>query len=219
MSRVARVGDNATMDLTNQYRQLLLEEFKKDAKVLDAERGYISVSSFNIRMKPTVLKAAGYLVAQHFAESGVTAVHGIPHSGNFLATAVAMELQAHTTEVRLHNSRKDQIIPATWKDVYRREVRSFTASQGGVDVFSGINLSFVHPKDRLLLVDDVCASGETGLKIIQGLQEKGVTVVGFAVLFDKVFQGGLERISQLGVEVFSCVRVTQVSSGDRVKLE
>lgn len=207
------------MDQSREYKQALIEEFKKDAKVLDVSRGYISVSSFNIRMKPSVLRAAGYLIAEHFAGHGVTAVHGIPHSGNFLATSVAMALQDQGVEPRLHNSRKDQIIPATWKDVYRREVRSFTASQGGVDVFSGINLSFVQPKDTVLLIDDVCASGETGYRIIQGLQEKGIKVAGFAVLFDKVFQGGLEHISQLGVEVFSCVRVTQLSEDDRVKLE
>lgn len=193
----------------------LKSEFLKEARVLDAAKGYISVPSFNLRMKPGVLKAAAKAIADHFKKDKVEIVHGIPHSGNYLATAVAVELGE---DVRLHSSRKDQNIPVSWKDVYRQEVRSFTTSTAGVDVFSGINLSFVKKGDRVLVLDDVCAKGETGYKIVKGLQERGVKVVGFAVLFDKVFQGGLELVAGLGVKVFSCVRVKQISPLGQVVL-
>lgn len=193
----------------------LKTEFLKEAKVIDAQRGYISVSSFNLRMKPEVLAAAAKLIADFFKNDKIDTVHGIPHSGNYLATAVALALDG---QVRLHSSRKDQNIPASWKDVYRQEVRSFTTSTAGMDVFSGINLSFVKKGDRVLLLDDVCARGETGYKIIKGLQERGVKVVGFAVLFDKVFQGGLDYVANLGVKVFSCIRVNKIGSNDKVEL-
>jgi len=193
----------------------LRKEFLQEAKVIDAQRGYISVSSFNLRMKPEVLAAAAKLIADFFKNDKIDTVHGIPHSGNYLATAVALALDG---QVRLHSSRKDQNIPASWKDVYRQEVRSFTTSTAGMDVFSGINLSFVKKGDRVLLLDDVCARGETGYKIIKGLQERGVMVVGFAVLFDKVFQGGLDYVANLGVKVFSCIRVNKIGSNDKVEL-
>ncbi len=195
--------------------EFLKKEFLREAKVIDVERGYISVSSFNLRMKPEVLTAAAKLIANFFKNDKIDTVHGIPHSGNYLATAVALALDG---QVRLHSSRKDQNIPASWKDVYRQEVRSFTTSTAGMDVFSGINLSFVKKGDRVLLLDDVCARGETGYKIIKGLQERGVKVVGFAVLFDKVFQGGLDYVAGLGVKVFSCVRVKKIGSNDKVEL-
>ena len=102
--------------------------------------------------------------------------------------------------------------------MYREEVRSFTTSTAGMDVFSGINLSFVKKGDQVLLVDDVCAKGETGVRIVEGLRKRGVKVVGFAVLFDKVFQGGLETVAELGVKVFSCVRVKKLGENDRVVL-
>jgi len=38
------------------------------------------------------------------------------------------------------------------------------------------------------------------------------------VLFDKVFQGGLETVAELGVKVFSCVRVKELGENDRVVL-
>jgi len=193
----------------------LRKEFLQEAKVIDAQRGYISVSSFNLRMKPEVLAAAAKLIADFFKNDKIDTVHGIPHSGNYLATAVALALDG---QVRLHSSRKDQNIPTSWKDVYRQEVRSFTTSTAGMDVFSGINLSFVKKGDRVLLLDDVCARGETGYKIIKGLQERGVKVVGFAVLFDKVFQGGLDYVANLGVKVFSCIRVNKIGSNDKVEL-
>lgn len=193
----------------------LRTEFLRDAKVIDAGRGYISVPSFNLRMKPDVLRAAAAVIANEFKNQNITAVHGIPHSGNYLATAVSLVLDG---SVRLHSSRKDQNIPSSWKDVYREEIRSFTTSSSGAVVYSGINLSFVQTGDRILLLDDVCASGETGYRIISGLQKRGVNVVGYAVLFDKVFQNGLRTINDLGVRTFSCVRVTSIGSGDRISL-
>ncbi len=193
----------------------LKTEFLRDAKVLDPDRGYISVSSFNLRMKPRILKTAASIIASEFKSSDIDIVHGIPHSGNYLATAVALELGKN---VRLHSSRKDQNIPTTWKDVYREEIRSFTTSNDAMQVFSGINLSFVQKGDRILLLDDVCATGETGYHIVSGLQKRGVTVAGYAVLFDKIFQGGLEYVSTLGIKVFSCVRVEKIGKNDSVTL-
>lgn len=192
----------------------MAKEFLKEARVIDADKGYISVPAFNLRMKPAVLQAAAQAIAQEFKNDKIEVIHGIPHSGNYLATAVALAL----ANVRLHTSRKDQNIPAAWKDVYRQEVRSFTSSGAGVDVFSGINLSFVKEGDRVLVTDDVCARGETGFKIVKGLQERGVKVIGFAVLFDKVFQGGLELVKSLGVKVFSCVRVKAISKIGQIQL-
>lgn len=195
--------------------KFLREEFLREARVLDVDKGYVSVSSFNLRMKPEILKAAAKVIAREFKGDKVDTVHGIPHSGNYLAAAVAMELGSG---VRLHSSRKDQNIPTSWKDVYREEVRSFTTSSAGIDVFSGINLSFVKKGDRVLLVDDVCAKGETGVRIVRGLMDRGVKMVGFAVLFDKVFQGGLEKVAELDIKVFSCVRVKELGENDRVVL-
>ncbi len=193
----------------------LKKQFVTGLHVVDSQKGYLSVPSFNLRIDPCVLLAGARLIAHEFAGEPIDAVHGIPHSGNYLATAVATTLGER---VRLHASRKDQTIPATWKEIYRREVRSYTTSMDGVDVFSGINLSFVRKGDHILLIDDVCARGETGATLIQGLQERGVHVAGFAVLFDKVWQGGLTRIEKLGVHVFSCVRVQSIGKGDTVSL-
>jgi adenine/guanine phosphoribosyltransferase-like PRPP-binding protein len=201
-------------DIQNELAYLK-EEFLRDAKVLDPERGYISVSSFNLRMKPRILESAATVIASEFQNDRITAAHGIPHSGNYLATAVAIKLAG---DIRLHSSRKDQNIPTTWKDVYRAEVRSFTTSCENMTVFSGINLSFVQKGDRVLLLDDVCATGETGYHIINGLMKRGVTVVGYAVLFDKIFQGGLEYVASLGIKVYSCVRVEKIGKGDSVTL-
>ncbi len=193
----------------------LRQEFLRDAKVIDAGRGYISVSSFNLRMKPSVLASAAKLIANEFRNDHIDCIHGIPHSGNYLATAVALALG---NGARLHSSRKDQNVPTTWKDIYREEIRSFTTSSSGMTVFSGINLSFVQSDDRVLLIDDVCATGETGTHIVSGLQKRGVNVVGFAVLFDKVFQGGLAEVAKLGIKVFSCISVVEIGKGDTVTL-
>ncbi|MEK9143074.1 MAG: phosphoribosyltransferase family protein [Patescibacteria group bacterium] len=204
----------APVDLKKD-RDFLHQEFLRDAKVIDLERGYISASSFNLRMKPAILAAAARLIAHEYQDDEVNTIHGIPHSGNYLATAVAL---AMGNDIRIHSSRKDQNVPTTWKDIFREEVRSFTTSNSGMTMFSGINLSFVKKGDRVLIIDDVCATGETGSTIVNGLQQRGVTVVGFAVLFDKVFQGGLNEIAALGVKTFSCIRIASIDKGDTITL-
>ncbi|OGG14300.1 hypothetical protein A2875_01965 [Candidatus Gottesmanbacteria bacterium RIFCSPHIGHO2_01_FULL_46_14] len=202
----------------NLQRDLVFlhQEFIRDAKVLDLERGYISASAFNLRMKPAILGAAARLIAQAFASEKIDIIHGIPHSGNYLATAVALAMDNGKT--RIHSSRKDQNVPTTWKDIFRAEIRSFTTSNSGMTVFSGINLSFVLPGDHVLIIDDVCATGETGTHIVSGLKKRGVNVVGFAVLFDKVFQGGLKEVEKLGVNVFSCIHVVSIGKHDQIQL-
>ena len=196
-------------------RDFLKKTFLTDAKVFDQERGYLSTPSFNLRISAAVLKSAAELIASEFHTQNIQIVHGVPHSGNYIATAVALELGG---EVKIHASRKDHTVPATWKEVMRKEVRSFTSSFGGMDMYAGLNFSFVRKGDRVLVVDDVCARGETGSVIIEGLQERGVIVEGFAVLYDKIWQGGLEKISKLGIKTFSCVRVKSISKGDRIEL-
>ena len=200
------------------HLEWLKTEFIQEVRVVDLDKGYLSVSSFNLRMKSAVLHRAGQAIAEVFASDQPKIVHGIPHSGHYLATAVTLALGQLGKETRLHSSRKDQFIPSSWKDVYRREIRSYTASLGGIDVFSGINLSFVKAGDKVLVVDDVCAHGDTGFRIVSGLLEKSVKVVGFAVMFDKVWQGGLERVAGLGVKVFSSVRVSSLTDHDGVIL-
>ncbi|HEX7018102.1 MAG TPA: phosphoribosyltransferase family protein [Patescibacteria group bacterium] len=200
----------------NQAKQFLKAEFLREAHIVDLEKGYVSAASFNLRMKPSVLKAGATLIVEEFQSDGIEVIHGIPHSGVYLATAVSLTMPG---DVRLHSSRKDQHIPAVWKDVCRQEIRSYTSSKGGIDVFSGITLSFVKKGDRVLLIDDVCATGQTAYQIIQGLQEKGVEVVGFAVMFDKLFQGGLEYVRSLGVKTFSCVTIKVLNDNDRVILQ
>ncbi|MEP7167514.1 MAG: phosphoribosyltransferase family protein [Candidatus Woesebacteria bacterium] len=197
-------------------KKFLHEAFLKDVRVIEKTKGYLSVPSFNLRVDPRILSAGAKLIAHEFQNDKVEIVHAIPNSAHFIATAVALELGE---PVRLHNSRKDSQIPVTWKEVYRKEVRSFTQSTDGSDFMSGLTFSFVRKGDRVLLIDDICARGETGARVIEGLLEKGVKVVGFAVLFDKVFQGGLARIEKLGVKTFSCVRVKSIHTGDSVELE
>lgn len=203
-------------DHLERDRKYLREEFLREVKVIDRSRGYISASSFNLRMKPSVLASAARLISHEYKRSTIDCIHGIPHSGNYLATAVAL---AVGNGVRLHTSRKDQHVPTTWKDIYRAEIRSFTTSNSGLTVYSGFNLSFVKKGDRVLVVDDVCATGETGYNIVKGLLSCGVMVAGFVVLFDKLFQGGLSRVADLGLKTFSCLHVRALTLGDSVVLD
>ena len=64
---------------------------------------------------------------------------------------------------------------------------------------------------RVLIIDDVAAYAGVGLPIAQLIKDQGGLLVGYGVYFDKVFQGGLKKISQkLNIPAFSVIRVKSI---------
>jgi len=64
------------------------------------------------------------------------------------------------------------------------------------------------PDDRVLLIDDVIATGGTALAGIDLVRRSGAGVSKFMGVIDLEELGGSERIRQAGVEVQSMIRIT-----------
>lgn len=73
---------------------------------------------------------------------------------------------------------------------------------------------------KVLVVDDVVAHGNTAVAALTALQKAGVEVIGLAVLFDKVWQKGTQRIFQeTGVKVSSLISIEQITTQGDLVLE
>ncbi|HEX7018106.1 MAG TPA: phosphoribosyltransferase family protein, partial [Patescibacteria group bacterium] len=81
------------------------------------------------------------------------------------------------------------------------------------------HIGFVEAGMKVLLVDDVIAHGTTAVTAINALQAAGIEVVGLAVLFDKAWQGGRERIKkETGIEPFSLISIQEITPEGEIRL-
>lgn len=125
-------------------------------------------------------------LAAPFAEAGITHVAGIEARGFILATPVAERLGVGFVPIRKPNK-----LPYTTSSVsYELEY--------GTDQLE-VHVDAVGPGDRVLLVDDVIATGGTAAAAVALIEGLGATVAGFAVYVELEFLNGAEQLNGLAV--------------------
>jgi adenine/guanine phosphoribosyltransferase-like PRPP-binding protein len=199
--------------MKNQDKLVFLKQkFLESAFVKDAKKGYIVVKSFNLAIDPDVLEFASRCWAEHFHhDTHIDAIVGLPDAGARLVSVLGEMLRVGS----ILPSKRTLVVPGAWEDVVSYRNQSFTTNQDEVQSHIG----FMKAGMRVLLVDDVVAHGNTAIAAIKALQAAGVEVIGLAVLFDKAWQGGVERIeSETGVKVFSLINIKKITPKGKVVL-
>ena len=67
--------------------------------------------------------------------------------------------------------------------------------------------------EKVLIIDDFLASGQTILGLAHLAEASGSHVVGIGALIEKTFEGGREALKPLGVQVESLARITSMDNG------
>jgi adenine phosphoribosyltransferase len=120
-------------------------------------------------------------IVAHFDVGGVDKVVGIEARGFILAAPVALRFGAGFVPARKFGK-----LPSSRRSVsYDLEYGSETIEMHD-DAFE--------PGDRVLIVDDVLATGGTAAATIALVEELGGTVVGLAFLIELDFLGGATRV-------------------------
>ena len=117
------------------------------------------------------------LMTDPHREQSISHVAGIEARGFILATPVAGRLGAGFVPIR-----KPEKLP--WKTV--QTTYDLEYGSDGLEVHADA----VGPGDRVLVVDDVLATGGTAVAAVQLLQSLGADVVAVAVLVELAFLGG-----------------------------
>jgi len=197
---------------TTDKLTFLKNKFIQSAVVKDAQKGYVVVEDFNLAIDPDVLQFASRCWAEEYHhDTNIDAVVGLPDAGSRLVSILAEMLRVK----KILPSKRTQVIPGAWQNVVSFSNSSFTTDQE--DILS--HIGFVTPKLRVLVVDDVVAHGTTAIAAIKALQKAKIEVVGLAVLFDKKWQGGIEKIKQeTGVDTFSLISIKSISQQGKITL-
>ena len=116
----------------------------------------------------------------------VDKVAGIEARGFILAAPVACRLRAGFVPVR----KKGKLPAATFSEDYELEYGTATIE---------VHQDAFGPADRVLIVDDVLATGGTAHATANLVERAGATVVGIAVLIELSFLGGRDKLPGLPV--------------------
>lgn len=184
---------------------------------VDLGRNILKVDGFiNHQLEPRLTQQIGVALAERLLAAGmarptkvVTAeVSGIAFA---LQTGIALDVPAIFAR---------KIRPVTMPaHAYSKTVVSPTK---GTAVELVLNPEYVTARDRVVLVDDFLASGQTLIALHELVSLSGARIVGIGCVIEKSFQGGRAALSRYGIPLAALAvvhgmqgGVIQVESGSR----
>jgi xanthine phosphoribosyltransferase len=82
-----------------------------------------------------------------------------------------------------------------------------------MSVFMMISPEFLSAKERILIIDDFLASGQTIGALVRMVHHAGAELVGIGALIEKAFEEGRKKLGVLGVPLHSLVVISDMSDG------
>ena len=144
---------------------------------------------------PVAFAAAVRTIAGHFREAGVDKVVGPEARGFMMGTPVAYELGAGFIPARKPGKLPRKTVSISYHLEYGSNVLEMHADS-------------IKPGDRVLIVDDLIATGGTAAAAGKLIGDMGGTLVGYGVLLELCFLKPREALAKTGAqELFSLVKV------------
>ena len=168
-------------------------------------RGILKVDSFiNHQVDPMLMHACAKELAHRFRHQSVTRVLTAEISGIAPAVLTALELGVPVVYARKHK-------PITMPDsIFLTTAPSHTKGNM-VDLM--VSPEYLSAGERVLIVDDFLASGNTILGLARLAQAAGSTIVGVGAVIEKTFEGGREALRSLNVPIEALAVITDMSEG------
>lgn len=176
----------------------LEERILRDGKNLGG--GILKVDSFvNHQVDPLLMDTCGREFANFFASVGATKILTAEISGIAPALTTAIHLGLPVVYARKHK-------PITMPDqVYLTLAPSHTK---GRMVELIVSPEYLANGEKVLIIDDFLASGQTILGLVRLAEASGAKVVGIGALIEKLFEGGRDLLKSVGVPIYSLACIT-----------
>ena len=180
---------------------LLKDKIKQDG--LAVNEHILKVDSFiNHQIEPALMQEMGKDIAKHFQGRGVTKIATIESSGiaPALMTAAAMDVP-----LIIMKKQPSKILN---QDLYQTVVTSFTKE---TNYELTLSKKYISSQDHVLIVDDFLANGEAATAALRLLRMSHATIAGLAVLIEKSFQPGHEKLASQGIEVYALAQIAEMA--------
>jgi xanthine phosphoribosyltransferase len=184
----------------------LEERILRDGKNLGG--GILKVDGFvNHQVDPLLMDACGREFARRFASLGATKILTAEISGIAPALTTAIHLGLPVVYAR-------KTKPLTMPDqVYLTLAPSHTK---GRMVELIVSPEYLANGEKVLIIDDFLASGQTILGLARLAEASGSRIVGIGALIEKIFEGGRDALKQLGVPIHSLACITSMEGNEVV---
>ncbi len=172
---------------------LLKDRIRRDGKVKDNH--IIKVDGFlNHQIDISLMNEIGKEFKRLFNGEKITKVITIEASGIAVACLTAMYFNVPIVFAKKSESKNID------GDVYRTTVTSYTR---GKDYTVILEKRFLTPEDRILIIDDILATGKAQKGLLDISRQAGADVAGIGVVIEKGFQGGGDKLREAGYNVQS----------------
>lgn len=179
----------------------LEEKILKEGKNLGG--GILKVDSFlNHQVDPVLMRKCGEEIAGYFQPFKPEKVLTAEISG--IAPAL---MTASILGIPVVYARKQKPITMA-NDVYLTSAPSHTK---GNEISLMVSCDFIKKGERVLIVDDFLATGETIMALARIVLAAQAILVGIGTVIEKTFEGGRDLLSSLHVPVLSLVRIKSMS--------
>jgi xanthine phosphoribosyltransferase len=181
----------------------LQERILKEGRILG--NGILKVDSFvNHQVDPTLMNECGRIFADLFKHVGATKILTAEISG--IAPAITTGIHMGLPVVY---ARKNK--PITMPDqVYLTLAPSHTK---GRMVELIISPEYLANDEKVLIIDDFLASGQTILGLVRLAEAAGSKVVGIGTLIEKLFEGGRDALKSADVPIESIACIKSLDNG------
>ena len=186
--------------------ELLEQRIRQDGKVKGDS--ILKVDSFlNHQMDIELFSQMGQEFYRLFGSCGVNKILTIEASGIGMACMAAQYF--HCPVVFAKKSMSSNISD----HVYSAPVKSFTH---GNQYNAIVSKEYLHPEDRVLVIDDFLAMGEALRGLFSLVKQSGAALVGAGIAVEKAFQPGGAQLRSEGYRIESLARVAAMSEKDGV---
>jgi xanthine phosphoribosyltransferase len=161
-------------------------------------RGILKVDSFlNHQLDPALTLEMGQEFYKHFTHQGVKGVTKIVTAETSgIAPALMTALSFNVPVVYARKKR-----PITMPDgFYSADAPSHT--KGGITTLM-ISPEYLHPDDRVVIIDDFLATGLTTDALVNVVQQCGATLLGIGAVIEKAFEHGRTKLEAYRVPIVS----------------
>ena len=168
-------------------------------------QGILKVDSFvNHQVDPTLMLACGHEFARLFKHLRPTKILTAEISGIAPALTTGLALDIPIVYAR---KTKPITMPET---VFLTTAPSHTKKR---DVEIMASPEYLQPGERILIIDDFLATGQTILALARIARAAGAEIIGVGALIEKTFEGGRAALRDLNVPVESLAMIVDMRDG------